>query len=132
MKKALAIIIFCMIFGCSIKVRNRSINEKDNITLNRYSLLGNWNIQESSADWTFYPKLVFMTDSTMLIPTRGDTIIHCDYILRNDSLYFYLKHKNSQLIGRSKIIELTPSFLKLSNILSRDKEIMYYKNKDDY
>lgn len=104
------------------------MNEKINAVIKNKSLLGNWHIKELSTDWKiFYPKLIFLDDSTMMIPTRGDTIIHCDYILRNDSLYLYLKHKNSQLVGKSKILKLTPLFLKLSNILSEDKEVLYYK-----
>lgn len=128
MKTTLPLLIFCLSFSCSIKTQNNNFNNTINTTINSKSLLGNWNTQESSSDWEiFYPKLIFMNDSTMMISTRGDTIIHCDYILRNDSLYLYLKHKNSQFVGKSKIIELTPLFLKLSNILSEDKEVLYYK-----
>ena len=129
MKQILLIITTCIFEGYIIKTQN--INPKENISFDSKNLLGNWIIYESASEWKiFYPELIFVDDSVIMIPTRGDTIIHCKYILKEDSLFFYLRHHHEQQIGVSRIIELTSRQLKLSNILSEiDDEVTYTRRK---
>lgn len=128
MRKILLVLVVFTLFGCSVSTQNSKSKDENTIVFNYQDMLGNWVVDETSNEWSiFYPELIFIEDSLLIIPTRADTIIHCDITLRKDSLYLYLRHFNSQLIGKSKIIELTSSSLKLSNLLSEDKEILYNK-----
>lgn len=123
MRQILFVIVICTTFSCTTKIQL-----KENTTLNSENLLGNWKIEEPSIEWkVFYPTLIFMSDSTLMIPTRGDTIIHCKYTLKDDSLFLYLKHQNMQLIGKSRILELDSALLRMSNILSENEEVLYYR-----
>ena len=117
----------CTCVGCSINTQNNNL--KWNIISDSKKLLGNWDACESSSEWrVFYPKLIFLNDSTMMITTIGDTIINCKYILKNDSLFFYIGHENGWL-GSSQILKFTPQYLKLSNILSESDSVAYNKEE---
>lgn len=125
MKKTLIVFIASIFLNCVIKPQSNNDN-KNFITVSNSNLLGSWSVSESSSEWKiFYPKLVFINDSMIMIQTRGDTIVNCCYVLNNDSLY--LRNEKQELLGGSKILELTTLKLILSNILLENNSVTYYK-----